>query len=43
MPHLFAETPIKVTHHHDEDDSDEEADSSLNSPRAAKAAEMEEG
>ena len=24
VPHLHAETPRKVTHHHDEDDSDEE-------------------
>ena len=28
IPHTRAETPKRVTHHHDEDDSDEESDKS---------------
>ena len=31
VPHLFAETPVNITHHHDEDDSDEDSAENLSS------------
>ncbi len=38
VPHLFAETPRHVTHHHDEDDSDEECGSGVSSGASSGAS-----